>query len=126
MLVLIYIICSLIGFIFIGAVYQFWSAKQDQRIYLPFGEMIGIKNHRFLHVIRKKISEQGPSVILEAGNGLSSTSWMLVQPEIEKFTNCLSYDRAGCKLSICSYFSRKLSFPNLIKLISRRVLANKK
>ncbi len=95
MFVLIYIICFLIGFIFIGAAYQFWSAKRDQRIYPPLGEMIDIKNHRLLHVKRKKISEHGPSVILEAGNGLSSTSWMLVQPEIEKFANCLSYDRAG-------------------------------
>ena len=96
MFVIICVICFLIGLIvFIGAAYQFWSVKRDQRIYPPLGEIIGIKDHRFLHVVRKIISEHGPSVILEAGNGLSSTSWMLVQPEIEKFTNCLSYDRAG-------------------------------
>lgn len=39
--------------------------------------------------------EGGPAVILDAGAGCISLDWALVQPEIAKFTQVCSYDRAG-------------------------------
>jgi pimeloyl-ACP methyl ester carboxylesterase len=36
-----------------------------------------------------------PTVVLEAALGASSISWMLVQPEVARFTRVCSYDRAG-------------------------------
>lgn len=89
----LFIIIALI--LIIGTIYQFVSVKLDKRRYRPLGEMIKIDHGGFLHVVYKKIFEDRPTIILEAGNGLSSSAWMLVQPEIEKFANCLSYDRAG-------------------------------
>jgi len=86
-----YIIGSLL---IIGAIYQVISAKLDEQRYPALGEMINIGG-RSLHVVRTQLSKDAPTVILEAGNGLTSTSWMLVQPEIAKFANCMSYDRAG-------------------------------
>ena len=37
----------------------------------------------------------GGAVILEAGRGRTSTDWAKVQPEVAKFTQVCSYDRAG-------------------------------
>lgn len=91
-----FVLFFLIGLIILlGVSFQFISVKRDRRKYHPLGKMIHINNERCLHTIYKKISDHVPTVILEAGNGLSSTSWQLVQSEIEKFANCVSYDRAG-------------------------------
>ena len=37
----------------------------------------------------------GPTVVLEAGFGNSSSTWNRVQPEVAKFARVCSYDRAG-------------------------------
>ena len=39
--------------------------------------------------------EGNPTVILEAGFGESSSSWLFIQPEVAKTTRVCSYDRAG-------------------------------
>jgi pimeloyl-ACP methyl ester carboxylesterase len=36
-----------------------------------------------------------PTVILESGAGGPSVDWLMVQPEVAKFTRVCSYDRAG-------------------------------
>ncbi|MDX6610900.1 MAG: hypothetical protein QOD75_86 [Blastocatellia bacterium] len=43
----------------------------------------------------KRSSEQSPAVILEGGFGAGIASWTTVQTEIAKFTQVVSYDRAG-------------------------------
>src|SRR5215469_4649209 len=41
-------------------------------------------------------SGQGsPTVILESGSGGPSVDWLMVQPEVAKFSRVCSYDRAG-------------------------------
>jgi pimeloyl-ACP methyl ester carboxylesterase len=40
-----------------------------------------------------------PVVILEAGTGLSSATWYLLQQKLSKFTQVISYDRPGLGLS---------------------------
>src|SRR5688572_24567737 len=89
------IIVCLFSLLALGALYQFVASKLAQRKFLSLGEMVDISDNRPLHVVRTQSFEHGPTVILEAGNGLTSSSWMLVQPEIAKFANCMSYDRAG-------------------------------
>lgn len=37
----------------------------------------------------------GPAVLLEAGGNTPGYGWVLVQPEIAKFTRACWYDRAG-------------------------------
>ncbi len=88
------VIESIAALLVLGMLYQYVSSKRDQRKLPPMGEMIDIGTHR-LHVLHSQSFQTGPSVILEAGGGMTSSSWMLVQPEIAKFANCISYDRAG-------------------------------
>ncbi|MEI6790554.1 MAG: alpha/beta hydrolase [Myxococcaceae bacterium] len=89
------LILAVIGLLFAsGVLYQYVSNRMDKYRFPPLGEIISIEN-RFFHIVRTQISHKGPTVILDAGNGLTSSSWMLVQPEITKFANCISYDRAG-------------------------------
>ena len=48
--------------------------------------------------IRMNIDCRGqgsPEVILESGSGSPSIDWLMVQPEVAKFTRVCSYDRAG-------------------------------
>lgn len=72
--------------------YQFLRTKWDERQYLPLGEMVDIGGYR-LHFYRT--GSGGPAVILDAGLGDISSDWGLVQPQIAKFTQVISYDRAG-------------------------------
>jgi len=94
----VFFLLACLVLIITGIFYQFIGAKLDEKYLRPLGEIINI-NGRSLHVVRSQSFTKGPTVILEAGNGLSSSSWMLVQPEIAKFANCVSYDRAGFGLS---------------------------
>ena len=51
---------------------------------------------RRLHFICSGASgEGGPTVVLEAGFGNSSSTWDRVQPDVAKFARVCSYDRAG-------------------------------
>ena len=56
--------------IIIGILYQFVFAMIDKRRYPPLGEIIDIGN-RSLHVVRSPLLNNGPTVVLEAGNGLT-------------------------------------------------------
>src|SRR5438105_14494486 len=62
------------------------------RRFLPPGRLFDIGNAR-LHVLT--LGEGLPPVVFEAGIAATSLSWQLVQPEIAKFTQTVSYDRAG-------------------------------
>jgi pimeloyl-ACP methyl ester carboxylesterase len=44
----------------------------------------------------------GSTVILDAGNGETSLTWTLVQPEVARFTRVCAYDRAGYAWSAAS------------------------
>jgi pimeloyl-ACP methyl ester carboxylesterase len=77
-----------------GSAYQAWGAFYDTRHRKPAGRLIraGPKSLS-LHIL-----EQGqgtPTVVLEAGLGATSLSWVSVQPKIALFARVASYDRAG-------------------------------
>jgi pimeloyl-ACP methyl ester carboxylesterase len=75
-----------------GSIYQRAGRNSDARRFPPLGRLIDIGGTD-LHVYA--IGEGTPPVIFEAGIAATSLSWQLVQPEIAKFTQTASYDRAG-------------------------------
>jgi hypothetical protein len=75
-----------------GAIYQRAGRASDVRRYPPLGCLIDVGGVR-LHV--HMIGEGAPPVVFEAGIAATSLSWQLVQPEIAKFAQTASYDRAG-------------------------------
>jgi pimeloyl-ACP methyl ester carboxylesterase len=74
-----------------GALYQRAGARDDARRFPPPGRMIDVGDGR-LHI--RIAGEGSPAVVFEAGIAATSLSWELVQPEIAKFTQSVSYDRA--------------------------------
>ncbi len=75
-----------------GAIYQRAGRARDARQFPPLGRLIDIGGSS-LHVYTS--GSGSPPVVLEAGIAATSLSWQLVQPEIAKFTQTVSYDRAG-------------------------------
>lgn len=84
----------LVSLIIGGIIYQYISTRLYERAYPAPGKMVDIGGYR-LHINCTGDNNGGPTVILEAGTGCSSTDWALVQPEIAKFAKVCSYDRAG-------------------------------
>jgi pimeloyl-ACP methyl ester carboxylesterase len=82
-----------VGLIFLLAIFGFLFEiyKQKTRGYAP-GKLISIGGRR-LHLIT--LGEGEPSVIWEAGGGISSIATRSIQKEISKFTRICVYDRAG-------------------------------
>jgi pimeloyl-ACP methyl ester carboxylesterase len=75
-----------------GALYQRAGRASDAGRFLPPGRLFDIGNAS-LHVFT--LGQGFPPVVFEAGIAATSLSWQLVQPEIAKFTQTISYDRAG-------------------------------
>lgn len=81
----------------VGAIYQRPGRASDAHRFPPFGRLIDISGSS-LHVYTMPEYRAGkglPPVVFEAGIAATSLSWQLVQPEIAKFTQTASYDRAG-------------------------------
>jgi pimeloyl-ACP methyl ester carboxylesterase len=68
--------------------------SQDVREPKSFGRMVDVGGWK-LHLYCTGKSTRGPTVILESGSGDFSFDWILVQKQVEKFTQVVSYDRAG-------------------------------
>jgi pimeloyl-ACP methyl ester carboxylesterase len=75
-----------------AAIYQRAGRASDGRRFPPLGRMIDIGSAS-LHVYT--LGEGSSPVVFEAGIAATSLSWQLVQPEIAKFAQTASYDRAG-------------------------------
>ncbi len=83
----------------VGFIYQWVGHARDVRLFPPPGCLIDIGGTR-LHADVAGDTADGtdgaaPPVVFEAGIAASSLSWRLIQPEIAKFTQTVSYDRAG-------------------------------
>src|SRR5918995_7349111 len=75
-----------------GAIYQAIATERAERAYPPPGVMVDVGDHR-LHI---NCAGQGsPTVVLDAGSGEMSASWVLVQREVSDTTRVCAYDRAG-------------------------------
>ncbi|HTE90494.1 MAG TPA: alpha/beta hydrolase [Terriglobales bacterium] len=75
-----------------GAVYQVISARREQRLYPPPGQLVDIGGYR-LHLYCS--GEGGPTVILDYGRVGSYLDWYYVRPQVARFTRVCSYDRGG-------------------------------
>ena len=75
-----------------GALYQMIGRWRDVRRFPQRGHLVQAGSIR----MNIDCSGQGsPTVILESGSGGPSVDWLMVQPEVAKFSRVCSYDRAG-------------------------------
>ena len=75
-----------------GALYEIIGRWRDTRRFPERGHLVQAGS------IRMNIDCRGqgsPTVILESGSGGPSVDWLMVQPEVAKFSRVCSYDRAG-------------------------------
>jgi pimeloyl-ACP methyl ester carboxylesterase len=79
----------------VGLVYQRIGLARDARRFPPPGRLVDIGGVRLHADVIGKIGASTPPVVFEAGIAATSLSWRLVQNEIAKSTQTLSYDRAG-------------------------------
>jgi pimeloyl-ACP methyl ester carboxylesterase len=82
-----------------GFLYQNISEARDRRFNPMQGQLVEVGGRK-MHI---NCTGQGvPTVILDAGLGDTYLSWQKVQPEIAKFVQVCSYDRAGIGYSDAS------------------------
>lgn len=75
-----------------GAVYQTIASSYDRELHPPPGRLVDVGGHRLhLHCV----GAGSPTVVLEAGGGLSSSAWAWVQADLVGSTQVCAYDRAG-------------------------------
>jgi pimeloyl-ACP methyl ester carboxylesterase len=75
-----------------GAIYEKIGNWRDTQRFPRRGNLVQVGSIR----MNIDCSGQGsPTVILESGSGGPSIDWLMVQPEIAKFSRVCSYDRAG-------------------------------
>ena len=87
----------------IGVLYQNIAATRDLREHPMPGTLVDVGGYR-LHI--NCMGHGSPTVVLDAGLGISFNSWRKVQPQIATFTQVCSYDRAGLGYSEASPFPR--------------------
>lgn len=88
----LFIVGLVVALAIAGATYEAIASARDRRLHPPHGKLVDIGGRR-LHI--HCTGEGSPAVILDAGLGDFSSYWFLVQPEVAKFTQVCSYDRAG-------------------------------
>ena len=78
-----------------GLAYQAVATARDQRDFPPPGQMVDVGGYR-LHILCTGTAQpNAATVILEAGTGLASPAWALVQASVSPLTRVCAYDRAG-------------------------------
>jgi hypothetical protein len=90
MLWLVASIGGLIGLVGFGAIYQVLATKRDRHRFLPPGKLLDVNGGRLHYQV---MGEGNPTVIVDSGQGATHLDWQLVQPEVAKFTQIVTYDR---------------------------------
>ena len=75
-----------------GLLYEFHARRREAELYRPPGKLVDIGGYR-LHI--NCVGAGGPTVILEYGLEATYLDWYLVQPEVARFAQVCTYDRAG-------------------------------
>jgi pimeloyl-ACP methyl ester carboxylesterase len=75
-----------------GFLYENISEARDRRFHPMPGQLIDVGGYK-MHI--NCVGQGSPTVVLDSGLGDSYVSWSKVQPQIVKFTQVCSYDRAG-------------------------------
>ncbi|MEM7125568.1 MAG: alpha/beta hydrolase [Chloroflexota bacterium] len=89
---LAYGIGGLAGIVGLGALHQAIANQRDLQRYPPPGKLIDVGGYS-LHI--KCMGKGFPAVVLDSGLSHNGLVWSLVQPEVARFTQVCSYDRAG-------------------------------
>ncbi len=89
-----------------GLVYQRIGLAKDARRFPPPGRRVDIGGVRLHADVIGKVRDSLPLVVFEAGIAATSLSWRLVQNEIAKSAQTISYDRAGLGWSDASRHPR--------------------
>jgi pimeloyl-ACP methyl ester carboxylesterase len=90
--ILIGVVALIVAASVCGASYQAWATNRDLAAHSPPGKLVDVGGHR-LHIWCA--GSGAPSVLLDSGLGGTAFDWGHVQPEVAKFTQVCSYDRAG-------------------------------
>lgn len=78
-----------------GASYQWLADRDDLAATPPPGRLVDVGGHR-LHIWCTDSAEPGtPAVLFDSGLSGGAFSWAQVAPEVAKFTQACTYDRAG-------------------------------
>jgi len=75
-----------------GAIYELLGERRDAKRFPQRGKTFQAGN---VALNIDCSGTGGPTVILDSGLGVPAAGWILVQPEVAKFTRVCSYDRAG-------------------------------
>src|SRR5574338_1604886 len=76
--------------VFLGMTYQAVASKTDERKFPPPGQLVDAGGYR-MHIFC--IGQGSPTVILDASNMGTVSSWAWIQPEIARTTRVCAYDR---------------------------------
>jgi pimeloyl-ACP methyl ester carboxylesterase len=99
--VLVGVIVAVVSLLFLaGSLYQSLSERRDLHAHPIPGQLIDVDPYE-MHIYC--IGSGSPAVILDSGMGDTYVSWQKVQPQIARFTQVCSYDRAGIGFS---YYTR--------------------
>ena len=86
-------VCGVVALAVVGFVYEQTAQGLAAADHPPPGRLLDIGGHS-LHI--QCTGEGSPAVVFESGlDAMGSLGWLLVQPEVAKFTRVCSYDRAG-------------------------------
>ena len=93
------ILLAIVGLLLItalaGASYRWLADRSDLAATPPPGRLVDVGGHR-LHIWCTDSVEPGiPTVLFDSGLGGGAFSWAHVAPEVAKFTQTCTYDRAG-------------------------------
>lgn len=96
---LMIILGGLVGLIVLliicGMIFESIASHNVTKKFPPSGDFVKV-NGQHLHVkTMGKTKGDGPPVIIEAGTGNWSYDWSIVQKELSKYTQVITYDRAG-------------------------------
>lgn len=101
--ILFLFIVVLIILLFVGVSYQYIATKYDDLQYPPPGQFIQVNGKKVHYVCR---GTRGHVIILDAGLGADHQWWQLVQEEVAKCAQVISFDRPGYGWSDGGIYSR--------------------
>jgi pimeloyl-ACP methyl ester carboxylesterase len=102
--VALWLILIIVLFLAIGYIYQRRTTAADFEQVPPPGQRVDVGGYS-LHIYCTG-SGAGPTVVVDAGAGDFSTSWIGIQREVEKSARICTYDRAGYGWSDSSPYPR--------------------
>ena len=83
---------AIVSLAMIGALYEMIGRWRDAQRFPQRGHFVQAGS---IHMNIDCSGQGSPTVILESGSGGPSVDWLMVQPEVAKFSRVCSYDRAG-------------------------------